>query len=211
MVLIIVILSVTAYLLGSIPTSLIIGKYFYNIDVRNYGSKNPGATNTLRILGAKAAIPVLLIDVLKGFGATQLAWFLINQQDYPFLHLKILFGASAVIGHIFPLWANFKGGKGVATLTGVIFSLSPIAGLLCMLAFLLITYISRFVSLASIVTSFLLPFIFYFILKERDLFLMIFAFSAFILTVITHRNNIRRLLSGQESSISFRKKITVDD
>jgi acyl phosphate:glycerol-3-phosphate acyltransferase len=203
----IVLLSIVAYLLGSFPTSLIIGKYFYKIDVRNYGSKNSGATNTLRVLGTKAAIPVLLFDVLKGFGATQLAFFLFNPQDDQFLHLKILFGAAAVVGHIFPLWASFKGGKGVATLTGVIFSLSPLAGLLCMLAFVIITSISKFVSLASIITSFLLPFILFIILKQRDLFLMIFSFSTFLLTVVTHRNNIRRLIAGEESCISFRKKL----
>jgi acyl phosphate:glycerol-3-phosphate acyltransferase len=210
MLLQIILLSLAAYLTGSIPTSLIIGRYYYKIDVRNFGSKNSGATNTLRVLGAKAAIPVLLIDVLKGFGATQLVWFLHNPQDDQFLHLKILFGAAAIIGHIFPIWAGFKGGKGVATLTGVIFSLSPIGGLIGMLAFILVTSISRFVSLASIVTSLLLPFIFYFILNERDLFIMIFSFSTFLLTVITHRNNIRRLLAGQESRISFQKKIPGD-
>ena len=200
---VIILITFFAYLLGSFPTSLIIGKYYYKIDVRNFGSKNSGATNTLRVLGAKAAIPVLIIDVLKGFGATQLVWFL-NPSDPYFLHLKILFGAAAVTGHIFPIWANFKGGKGVATITGVIFSLSPIAGLICMLAFVLITTISRYVSLASITTSFLLPFIFYLVLK--DPYISIFSFSTFLLTVVTHRKNIRRLLDGQENRISFRKK-----
>jgi glycerol-3-phosphate acyltransferase PlsY len=207
MLLSIIILSVLAYLIGSIPASLIIGRYFYKTDVRDHGSKNSGATNTLRVLGVKAAIPVLLIDLLKGFGATMLVFFLFTPEDYQFLHFKILFGGTAVIGHIFPVWAGFRGGKGVATLTGVIISLSPFAALLCLGAFLVVTYLSRFVSLASIITSLLLPFFFYVILRERDLFLMIFAFSTFILTVVTHRNNIRRLLAGQENSISFRKRI----
>lgn len=208
---ILILLSIVAYLLGSIPTSLIIGRYFYKIDVRNYGSKNPGATNTLRVLGTKAAIPVLLIDVFKGVGATQLVWFLYNPQDIQFLHIKILFGALAVIGHLFPIWAGFKGGKGVATITGVVFSLSPLAGLFGLLAFIIVTSISRFVSLASIITAFLLPFIFFVIQKEKDLFIMIFSVSTFLLTVITHRKNIRRLLAGEETRISFRKKAAVDE
>lgn len=211
MALTIIILSVTAYLIGSVPTSLIIGRYYYKTDVRKYGSKNSGATNTLRVLGMKAGFSVLIIDMMKGIGATQLAWFLFNQEDSQFLHFQILFGAAAVIGHIFPLWASFKGGKGIATLFGVIFSLSPVAGLLCVLAFIVITSISHFVSLASIITMLLLPFFFYVILKERDILLLVFSFSTFLLTVITHRNNIRRIFSGKENSFSFRKRIPRDE
>jgi len=211
MALTIIILSLAAYLLGSFPTSLIIGRYFFKVDVRNYGSKNPGATNTLRVLGNKAGFAVLIIDMMKGIGATQLAWFLFTPEDSQFLHLEILFGAVAIVGHIFPIWAGFKGGKGVATLLGIVFSLSPVAGLLCILAFIVITSISHFVSLASIITMMLLPFFFYVILKERDLFLMVFSITTFLLTVVTHRNNIRRLLSGQENSFSFRKRIPRDE
>ena len=211
MVLLIIILSITAYFLGTIPSSLIIGKYFYKIDVRNFGSKNPGATNTLRVLGNKAGFTVLILDMLKGFVATQLAWFIFNPEDYQFLHLKIIFGAAAIIGHILPVWSKFKVGKGVATLLGIIFSISPLAGLFLIIAFIIITSISHFVSLASIITMFLLPFFFYVILKQRDLFLMVFSFSTFLLTVITHRNNIHRLLSGHENSFSFRKRGSRDE
>lgn len=144
--------------MGSIPTSLIIGRYFYKVDVRNYGSKNPGATNTLRVLGNKAGFAVLIIDMLKGFAATQLARFLFEPQNDMFLHLQVIFGAAAIIGHIFPIWAKFRGGKGVATLMGIIFAFSPFAWMFCILAFVVITSISRFVSLASILTMLLLPF-----------------------------------------------------
>jgi acyl phosphate:glycerol-3-phosphate acyltransferase len=201
-----IVLTVIAYLLGTIPSSLIIGTYFYKIDVRKYGSKNPGATNTLRVLGNKAGFTVLILDMLKGIVATELARFLCSPDDPQFLHYKIIFGAAAIIGHILPIWSKFKGGKGVATLLGIIFSISPLAGLFFIIAFIIITSISHFVSLASIISMFLLPFFFYLILKQRDIFLMVFSFSTFLLTVITHRNNIHRLISGHENSFTFRKK-----
>jgi acyl phosphate:glycerol-3-phosphate acyltransferase len=204
-------LTVIAYFLGTIPNSYIIGSFFYKIDVRKYGSKNPGATNTLRVLGNKAGFTVLLLDMLKGIAATQLAWFLYTPDDYQFLHFKIIFGAAAIIGHILPVWSKFKGGKGVATLLGIIFSISPISGLFFVIAFVIITFISHFVSLASIISMMLLPIFFYVILKQRDIFLIVFSFSTFLLTVITHRNNIRRIISGHENSFSFRKRGSRDE
>ncbi len=117
---------IVAYLLGSIPTAVWVGKHFYKIDVRDYGSGNAGATNTFRVLGKKAGIPVLLIDVLKGWLAVMLVYVFTEpgQNSDELFHLQLRLGAASLIGHIFPIWAGFRGGKGVATLLGIIIALN---------------------------------------------------------------------------------------
>ena len=124
----VIIAGIAAYLMGSVPTAVWLGKYFYGKDVRNFGSGNAGATNTFRVLGKKAGIFVLFFDVLKGFLATYLAVVLLEQDHIvkdDLIYYEIAYGILAVIGHIFPIYANFKGGKGVATIRGLVRALHP--------------------------------------------------------------------------------------
>lgn len=197
---------VFSYLLGSIPTSVWVGKWFYGIDIRNHGSGNAGATNTFRVLGAKAAIPVFLFDVFKGF----LLPFLAHQYIHIFPNLSddflfpIIIGLFAVIGHIFPVFAGFKGGKGVATLLGTTLGICPIPALLSFVVFIFIFLISKYVSLGSLLSGlFFTIFIIFF--TEHSTSLLIFSVTAFILLVLTHRSNISRLINGTENKISFKK------
>src|SRR5687768_13215686 len=119
-----------AYLLGSIPSAVWIGKRFYGIDVREFGSGNAGATNTFRVLGKKAGIPVLLIDIFKGWLAVQLAYLSSYRIDsVEFVNLELVLGIAALIGHIFPVYVGFRGGKGIATLLGVVIGVHPYAAL----------------------------------------------------------------------------------
>ena len=148
-------LIILAYLIGSIPTSVWISKRFFNIDIRDYGSGNAGATNTFRVLGKKYGSFVMCVDILKGVVATSL-WVLIPHYATNELHrtnFMIGLGLASVIGHVFPVWASFKGGKGVATLFGMALAIQPIAALLCIAVFLLVLYLTRFVSLSSILAG----------------------------------------------------------
>src|SRR4051812_41398356 len=153
---------VLAYLLGSIPTAVWIGRAFYNIDVREYGSGNAGATNTFRVLGKKAGIPVMLLDILKGWTATNLAYFIgfsttgaINSIAYT--NYALALGVAAVMGHLFPIFAGFRGGKGVATLFGMILAIHFHAALLCVVVFVVVLLITKYVSLSSIAAAFTYP------------------------------------------------------
>jgi len=148
-------LIVLAYLIGSIPTSVWVSKKFFGIDIRDYGSGNAGATNTYRVLGSKWGTFVMVVDMLKGVVATSL-YILIPFYLTSELHrtnLMIGLGLAAVLGHIFPIWANFKGGKGVATLFGMIVAIQPIVAVCCIGVFLLVLYLTRFVSLSSILSG----------------------------------------------------------
>lgn len=200
--------GVIAYLLGSIPTAVWIGRKRYNIDVREQGSKNAGATNTFRVLGKKAGTVVLIIDILKGtvavlvpFIFTSFAW-----ADDHLIHLKILCGILAVIGHIFPIYANFNGGKGVATSLGVILGIHPYAALICIILFLILFMASNYVSLGAIVASISFPLSIHFIFKNENLVLTIFSIVLASVVVILHHNNIKRLLNGTENKMSLFKK-----
>jgi len=200
--------GVIAYLLGSIPTAVWIGRKRYNIDVREQGSKNAGATNTFRVLGKKAGTVVLIIDILKGtvavlvpFIFTSYAW-----ADDHLIHLKILCGILAVIGHIFPIYANFNGGKGVATSLGVILGIHPYAALICIILFLILFMASNYVSLGAIVASISFPLSIHFIFKNENLVLTIFSIVLASVVVILHHNNIKRLLNGTENKMSLFKK-----
>ena len=150
---------VLAYLIGSIPSAVWVGRVFYNIDIREFGSGNAGATNTFRVLGKIAGIPVLFMDILKGWVAVKLTSFLSNSDVIQVtnldLHLELglAFGLSAVIGHLFPIYTGFRGGKGIATLLGLLFAILPISALYSCIFFLLIFFIFKYVSLASILAS----------------------------------------------------------
>lgn len=196
-----VLLVVAAYLLGSIPSAVWIGKRFYGVDVREHGSKNAGATNTLRVLGKKAAIPVLLLDMAKGFAAVMLFHLSpYKGTDFEF-YLKLILIVAVVTGHIFPLFARFKGGKGVATMAGAVLGMYPPAVLLCLLTFLVVLAISHYVSLSSMTAGVMFPVFLVLVFRETYLPLIIFACVVAVALIITHRRNIKRLLNGTESKI----------
>ncbi len=206
----VLILYLVAYLLGSIPTAVWIGRVFYGIDVREHGSKNAGATNTYRVLGPKAAIPVLFIDILKGFTATSLIHLypeLIPNETSAFVIVKALCGALAVVGHLFPVFAGFRGGKGVATLFGMVIGLFPQAAGLALLIFILTYLISNYVSLGSILASLTFSLAVLFVFRDERSAMIIFSLLQFILILFTHRKNIVRLKNGEEKKIYvFSKK-----
>lgn len=197
-----------AYLLGSIPTSVWIGKAFYNIDVREFGSGNAGATNTFRVLGKKAGIPVLIIDILKGTFAVSLSFLSgYDIQSNEFINLQLGLGIAALIGHIFPVFAGFRGGKGVATILGVVFCILPVACSLSLLVFMAVLLTSRIVSLSSILAGISFPIILNLILHNNNKVLMVFSVVVSLLLILTHRKNIKRLLKREESKVKlFAKK-----
>jgi acyl phosphate:glycerol-3-phosphate acyltransferase len=200
-----------AYLIGSIPTSVWIGRIFYGIDVRTKGSGNAGATNTIRVLGYKAGIPVLIFDVLKGWLAVFIArYFWQDTGQFPdFVDFRILLAIAAVIGHVFPVYAGFKGGKGIATLLGVGIALFPVSAAVAVLVFALTLIISGYVSLSSIIASITFPVVEILILGHNQyISLIIMSIAVAIFVPLTHRKNINRLLKGEESKLINRQKKT---
>lgn len=185
---------VIAYLLGSIPSGVWIGKLFYQKDIREYGSGNTGATNTFRILGVKAGIVALILDVLKGTAATLLPIYL-NTNIHP-----VFIGVFAILGHIYSAYIHFKGGKAVATSAGVALALHPIFLLIFVGVFLIILFLSSTVSLASISAVFLAAIGSLFI--DDPLFSVVVWFLALIILYL-HRENIKRLRKGTESKVPF--------
>ena len=201
-----------AYLLGSIPTAVWIGKSWYGLDVREHGSKNAGATNTFRVLGKKPGILVLLIDVAKGAIAAALPVILSSitpgiPKDH-LIQIQIVASICAVTGHVFPLFAQFKGGKGVATSLGVIIGLHPVAALISFGVFLVVFVISKFVSLGAITAALCFPLIIRFVLKEDSVWLIGFSVVLSLLVILAHRRNIQRLLKGEENKMNLFKKTT---
>jgi len=206
-------LIIAAYLIGSIPTAVWVGKIFYNKDVREYGSGNAGATNTFRVLGVKAGIPVLIIDILKGWISVKLPYIFdtgMFAHTSSFINFQLVLGLAALLGHIFPVYAGFRGGKGIATLLGIIIALDYQGALFAISVFLVVLITTRFVSLSSMVAAMSFPL--YIIAIEKNPYLSITIFSLFIaiLVLITHQKNIERLLRGEESKI-FSKKNHLDD
>jgi glycerol-3-phosphate acyltransferase PlsY len=196
-------LIVIAYLLGSIPTSVWVGRSFFDIDIREYGSGNAGATNTYRVLGPRWGTFVMVIDMLKGFLAAKMAFLLPEYADneVAFQNLQTGLGLSAVVGHIFPLWADFRGGKGVATLFGVVLGISPYTAVSCVGIFLLVLYLTRFVSLSSILASIAFPVFILVIFNVENPLYRIFAITVALLILLTHQKNIGRLLRGHEGKV----------
>jgi acyl phosphate:glycerol-3-phosphate acyltransferase len=196
-----------AYLIGSIPTAVWISRYFFGVDIRDYGSGNAGATNTFRVLGSKWGCIVMSVDVLKGVIATSLyivlPFYMHNEWDRT--NLMVGLGLAAVVGHIFPLWADFRGGKGVATLFGMILAIQPLVALYCVGVFLLCLYLTRFVSLSSILASIAFAILILFIFNEKEPLYRAFAIAVALLVILTHQKNISRLLRGSESKIPILK------
>lgn len=200
-------LLILAYLIGSIPTSVWVSKRFFGFDIRDYGSGNPGATNTYRVLGSKWGTAVLMLDMLKGMAAVQLAWLLPEYIDSEWRmdNLETCLGLASVLGHIFPLWAEFKGGKGVATLFGMILGISPWTAVSCVGVFLLVLYLTRFVSLSSILASIAFPVFILVVFNVENPLYRVFAISVALLVLLTHQKNIGRLLRGDESKVPLFK------
>lgn len=206
-VLVSIVLSITAYLLGSIPSSVWIGKWFYSIDIREHGSGNAGTTNTFRILGTFPGILVFIIDIFKGFLSVSLIHF--AYQYIPatvgYVNFELLLGSLVVLGHIFPIYVGFKGGKGVATLLGVVFAIHPIAALITLLIFALILIITKYVSLSSMIAGLMFPFLIIFVFKETIISLILFSIIISVLLIVTHQKNIARLLAREENKVRFRR------
>jgi glycerol-3-phosphate acyltransferase PlsY len=194
-----------AYLLGSIPSAVWIGKAAKGIDVREHGSKNAGATNTMRVLGVKTGVPVLLIDVFKGFAAVKLALLspAFEVGTNAFVNFQLALGAAAVTGHVFPIFAGFRGGKGVATIVGILLALHWQATLVAIVIFFITLFISKYVSLSSLMMGLSLPISVIFIFKTDSISLKIFSVAVCLLLFITHRKNISRLLHGNENKATF--------
>jgi glycerol-3-phosphate acyltransferase PlsY len=203
---------VSSYLLGSIPNAVWVGKAFFNVDVREHGSGNAGATNTLRVLGKKAGIIVLLLDFFKGLAASSILFLQSNVQDgtQEFRQIQLLFGLVAVIGHVFPIFAGFKGGKGIATLLGMVVGVSWPVSLLCAITFVIIVWISKYISLGSILGTLFSPIYVMAIYGRDETFFMYFCLLVALVVIYTHRSNIKRLKEGIESKFSFSKKPEIE-
>ena len=196
-----------AYLIGSIPTSVWVSRRFFGIDIRDYGSGNAGATNVYRVLGSRWGTFVMIMDMLKGMAAVQLAWLLpaYLDQEIQFQNLQTGLGLAAVLGHIFPIWADFRGGKGVATVFGMVLGISPITAVGCVGVFLIVLYLTRFVSLSSILASIAFPIFILIIFNVDNPLYRVFAIAVALIVLLTHQKNIGRLLRGEESKAPILK------
>jgi len=202
-----VIAVVLAYLAGSIPSAVWAGKLFHGIDVREHGSGNAGATNTVRVLGWKTGIPVLLFDLFKGWLAAMLPRFLdaAPESSETLMVLQIACGLAAIIGHVFPLFAGFRGGKGVATTFGVLLALHPLLTLTCAGIFLIVLLASGYVSLGSMIAVAMFPILLVTLFKSPSVWLTVFSVIVAAAVIITHTKNIKRLLRGEEKRFIRRK------
>ncbi len=198
-----------AYALGSIPAAVWIGRRFHGIDVREHGSRNAGTTNVIRVLGWKTGIPVLIIDVSKGWLATMLPVFLnLTEADSSLMtNIMILTGLTAIIGHIFPVFAGFRGGKGVATVFGVLLALQPLLTVSCIVVFLIVLLLTGIVSVSSMSAGLAFPVFLFSVFGSPSVIFKIFSILVAIALLVTHRKNIGRLMRGEESKlINFRRK-----
>ncbi|CDS92520.1 MULTISPECIES: glycerol-3-phosphate 1-O-acyltransferase PlsY [Sphingobacterium] len=198
-----------AYLFGSIPTAVWFGQAFYGVDVREYGSGNAGATNTFRVLGPKAGAVVMFVDIFKGFTSTNLAYLIEAGQstsNVQFVNYQLALGVIAVLGHLFPVFAGFRGGKGVATLFGMILAIHAPAALLCVSIFIIILLTTHYVSLSSIMAGFTFPFSIAFLFKTSIPSVLLYGIAICALILITHQKNIERLLKGHESKVYLFKR-----
>jgi acyl phosphate:glycerol-3-phosphate acyltransferase len=206
-ILLIAFFLLAAYLIGAIPAAVWVGKKFYGIDVRQHGSGNAGATNTFRVLGKKPGTFVMAVDIFKGWAATSLAHVLVMTgaiEPDKLVLFKIIMGVLAVVGHIFPVYVGFKGGKGVATLMGMVLAIHLEAALICLAIFIVVLLVSRYVSLGSMIAAIAFPLL---LLLPRfhpdEPLLIVFGFLLSLMVVLTHKKNISRLLQGQESKANI--------
>ncbi len=206
---ILIFLSILGYLVGSIPTAYWLGKKYHGIDIREHGSKNAGATNTFRVLGKKIGWIVLIVDVTKGTLASSLPFFFsdfyLGYKDEELI-LQLTTSFAAVFGHVFPVFAQFRGGKGVATSLGIVIGVNPLAAGICLLIFLIVFISFRFVSLGAITASLLFPIISYYLVGNDTRIMIIFTIVLSSLVILAHRKNISRLLKGEENKMNLLKR-----
>ena len=202
-----ILLIIFAYLLGSIPTSVWVSKYFFGVDIRDYGSGNAGATNTYRVLGSRFGTIVMVVDIFKGIAATSLYILMpyYMQDEWQRTNFMVGLGLASVVGHIFPVFADFKGGKGVATLLGMVIAIQPVVALCCVAVFLLVLYLTRFVSLSSILAGVAFAIFILFIFNEKEPLYRVFAIAVALMVIMTHQKNINRILKGTESKVPILK------
>ena len=195
---------VIAYLIGSVPSAIWVSKWFFGIDVRDYGSKNAGATNTFRVIGKKAGFPVLFFDILKGWGAVKGLCLIFSSYTIcsdQFVNLELAIGVAAVFGHVFPVYEGFKGGKGVASYFGGSLFLLPIPTILAMIIWFFTVKLSKHSSLGALLSIFLLTIyqlVFIYGNLEKGL-----VFVIFLLIFFKHNSNIKRLIKGEENKINL--------
>jgi glycerol-3-phosphate acyltransferase PlsY len=206
-ILYILIAVIAAYILGSIPSAVWAGRLFHGIDVREHGSGNAGATNVIRVLGWQTGVPVLIFDLVKGCMAALIPrlFHLAPEESALLVNLQILTGFAAIIGHIFPVFAGFRGGKGVATMFGILAAIHPAVTLVCLGVFLVVFLITGIVSVASMTAGIAFPVFLLTVFDTPSLLFKIFSVFVAIALLITHRKNIRRLLKGEEKKL-FGKK-----
>ena len=199
---------ILAYLFGSLPSAVWVGQAFFGIDVRDYGSGNAGATNTFRVLGKKWGVLVMIMDLAKGYTAATLPWVLVAIDIIPYddvILFQLLFGLFSVIGHVFPVFSQFKGGKGIATLFGMVLAMHPVVALICLLVFVAVLLTSRFVSLGSMIGTLSFPILLLLPkFNPEEPALIVFGFLMFGVVVFTHQKNIKRLIKGEESKANIR-------
>jgi acyl phosphate:glycerol-3-phosphate acyltransferase len=202
-----VLLIVLAYMIGSIPTAVWVSQSMFNFDIRDYGSGNSGATNTYRILGPKWGTFVMAVDMIKAVVAVKLVFFLPTafEDSLYLVNMQIGLGLATVFGHIFPIWANFRGGKGVAALFGMVLGIQPNVALCCVGVFILVLFLTRWISLSSILASIAFPIFILVIFNEPEHLYRIFAITVAMLVLLTHQKNIGRLLKGNESKVPILK------
>jgi len=197
-----------AYGLGSIATAVWAGKLFHGIDIREHGSGNAGATNTIRVLGWTTGIPVLIIDIAKGWLASSLPVLLklAPPGSSELVDMQIITGIIAITGHVFPVFAGFKGGKGVASTFGVLLALNPLVTLLCMAVFLAVLLITGYVSASSVTAGISFPVISLVFFESPSLVFTVFSLLIAISLIITHKKNLGRLMRGEENRFIWKKR-----
>lgn len=202
---IIILFSILSYMLGSLPSSIWLSRVLHGIDIRDYGSGNAGATNTFRVLGSRTGLMVLTLDIVKGITASSLVLFLgsIAHGTERYINIQLLFGLCAVLGHLFPIYENFRGGKGIATLLGMVIGINYILALSCIALFVIVLLVTRYVSLSSILATISFPIIAIFILKKDEPLLIVFGIVAVFIVILTHQKNIKNLLAGEESKANL--------
>jgi glycerol-3-phosphate acyltransferase PlsY len=193
-----------AYLIGSIPSAVWVGRTFYNVDVREFGSGNAGATNTFRVLGKRAGIPVLLMDVLKGFFAVKLAYVIgdYDPASPEFIDFELALGVCALFGHIFPVYVGFRGGKGVATMLGIMMAIHYQAAIICLIVFLISLIVTGYVSLSSMLSGITFPIVIM-VFYSTNSSINIFSLAIAIMVLVTHQRNIERLIKKEEGIVKW--------
>lgn len=201
-------LIIAAYLIGSIPTAYWLGKIFFHTDIREQGSKNMGASNMFRVLGPLWGIIVLIIDLSKGIAAVQLATFiqptdwLGNEHSF----WQLLLGLVAVMGHIFPIFAGFRGGKGVAVLFGLAIAIQPWVALISISAFIIVVVLTKYISLGSIIGVLVFMGCIWFAVNETNVYMRWFSIIAAVIVLVMHSANMKRIFSGRENKFKWPKK-----